>query len=98
MMRVLADGRVQSFAARGKLRNSDKLPALIKISALLTEADFYRRLAVNAIAVPIGDVVYRGRGRNRTASIDAAEVLGLGRQPWIVTFAAGKKNKPDSGK
>src|SRR5438094_1023803 len=70
--------------------------ALIQIGTLLTEADFHARFPVYIVAVPIGNVVLWGAGRNRTRAINPTEILGLGGKTGVLSAADHKDraNRP----
>src|SRR5205823_127570 len=85
--RKMTTRRNQTFAAGGKLRDSDQHAVFVKIGALFFDADFYRRFPANVVPVPIRNVIGRRAG-GRSIAMNAAEILRLSRIADVF-FAAG---------
>jgi hypothetical protein len=64
----ISKGSVESLAAGGQLRNAHEHAALVKISALFSEADLHRWASANAVSIPIGDSVPRRTSRRATVN------------------------------
>src|SRR5207249_5989189 len=84
------DGRIQSFASSGKLRDADEHTAFVKISALFAEADLNRRFAPEVIAVPIRYRVF-GCPCCRSGSVNATQILSLAGKAHIFLATCDKK-------
>src|ERR1700736_2659758 len=76
------DRRVQTFTAGGKLRDTHQHSAFIEVSALFGETDFDRGFAAKVITIPVRNRVL-GSADCRSVSVDAAQILGLGRETRV---------------
>src|SRR5436190_727921 len=91
----VSDRGVQSFTSRGKLRDSCQFATLVEVGPLFGQADFHTRFSVDAVTVPIRNVVLRGARRNRAGAINAAQILRLSGKPGVLSAtgkAADRKN------
>src|SRR5207237_165036 len=93
----VSNRRLEAFATAGNHRNAHEFAALVKIRALLTEADLDRGSAVDVVAIPVGDVVEIGPLRLRLLVI-AAQLDGTLAVARIVVGATRDKESGEEQK